>query len=324
MSSLRCDPEFLKELKVEVASIHSKRPADNDYPARRKVWELVQVRRNALIPETPGVDVTTHHISVSGGCDIKVYRVCPTALSAPSSFGQPAVLFAHGGGIVLGSADYSVKRLSILANRCNVQIFSVDYRLAPEWPHPAPAEDCFAALTWLRKHATSFGLDLGRIAVMGESAGAGLMAAAALMARDRGLQPPLAKQILSSPMLDDRTTQGNPTLESFAVWKYHNNRDAWAALLGGTDKVGSPDTDPYAAPARVESVAGLPSTFVEVGGLDIFRDEAVAYARRIADENIDCELHMYSGVGHSFEYIAPMARVSIRATENVCAAIASI
>jgi acetyl esterase/lipase len=324
MSSLRCDAEFLEQLKVEIASLPSESPPDDDFPARRKMWELVQIRRNALIPETPNVNVTPHLISVTGGCKINVYRVCPNSLLSKSPSGRPAVLFAHGGGMILGTADYSVKRLAIMASKCNIQIFSVDYRLAPEWPHPAPAEDCFIALKWLINNAVQFDIDPSRIAVMGESAGGGLMAAAALMARDHGLQPPLARQILSSPMIDDRTIMGNPELEKFAVWKYDNNLDAWGAVLGGRDRVGAEDTDPYAAAARAKSVAGLPPTYVEVGGLDIFRDEAVQYARRIMDANIDCELHLYPGVGHSFEYIAPYASVSVRAVENVYAALRNI
>ncbi|CAK7200668.1 hypothetical protein SEUCBS139899_003366 [Sporothrix eucalyptigena] len=324
MQSLRCDPEYLEQLKVEIASLPSEHPPEDDYPARRKMWEQVQVRRNALIPETPNTIVTPYQIPVTGGCKINVYRICPGALLAKSPTGKPAVVFAHGGGMVLGTADYSVKRLAIVAAKCDIEIFSVEYRLAPEWPHPTPAEDCFAALKWVMDNAERFGIDKSRIAVMGESAGGGLMAGVAIMARDRGLHPAIAKQILSSPMIDDRTIKGNPELEKFAVWKYHNNLDAWGALLGGRDKVGAEDTSPYAAAARVKSVAGLPPTYVEIGGLDIFRDEAVQYARRIMDENIDCELHLYPGVGHSFEYIAPYASVSVRATENVYAALRSI
>lgn len=324
MSSLRFDSEYMEEFHVEIASLPSECPPENDFPARRKRWELVQIRRNALLPETANIETTTHQISVTDGCKINVYRVRPVSLIPKSPSGRPVILFAHGGGMILGTADYSVKRLAILASKSRIQIFSVEYRLAPEWPHPTPSEDCFAALKWLTDNALQLDIDLSRISVMGESAGGGLMAAVAIKARDIGLQPPLAKQVLLSPMIDDRTIKGNYELEKFACWKYDDNLDAWGALLGGRDRVGSEDTDPYAAPARVRSVAGLPSTYIEVGCLDIFRDEAIEYARRILAENIDCELHLYPGVGHSFEYIAPMASVSAREMENVCAAVASL
>lgn len=324
MSSLKFNPEFVEALKLEIASLPSQAPADGDIPGLRRMFQQVQARRNELLPETSDTDVTIHHVPVEGGSKIRLYHVCPNSLLAKSPSGKPAILFAHGGGMILGSADYSVKRLALMASKCNIQIFSVDYRIAPEWPHPTPVEDCFAALKWISDNAAQFDIDPARIGIMGESAGAGLMAGVGIIARDRGLQPPLAKQILSAPMLDDRTIKGNPELEKFAVWKYKHNFNAWAAVLGGADKVGSDDTDPYAAPARVKSVAGLPSTFIDIGALDIFRDEAVEYARRIFHENIDCELHVYPGVAHSFEFIAPMAPVSIRAVEHLYAAMRDI
>lgn len=323
MSRLKYDPEFLPKLMQEQAALSTLTWDLNELDKCRTAWEKVQELRNSHIREATDVEVTVHQICVADGDRIRVYRVCPSSLLPGSSQTVPSILHAHAGGMILGSAALGLKRLKVQASECNVQIFSVDYRLAPESPHPGPAEDCYAALEWLASKAKEFNIDTARIGVMGESAGGGLAASVALMARDRGFDPPLAKQILIYPMIDDRTISRNPELDRFVIWDCESNRRAWSALLGGMDKVGAYDTDPYAAPARAHSVAGLPSTYIEVGNLDIFCDQAVEYAHRIIKENIDCELHVYAGVTHSFETIAPRLPVNVRATHNLNAAMTS-
>lgn len=184
-----------------------------------------------------------------------------------------------------------------------IQQFAVDYPLAPEHPAPAAVNDCFAALEWLSRHAVEMHIDPARIIVMGDSAGGGLAAGTALMARDKGLTPPIAKQVLIYPMLDDRTAYPDdwPT-KTFLTWKAEDNVLAWDAYLGA-DKRGRGDADvsPYAAPGRVKSVEGLPSTYIEVGGLDLFRDEDMRFALRLAEANVEVEFHLYPGVPHGFE-----------------------
>ncbi|KAI5460624.1 arylesterase/monooxygenase [Mariannaea sp. PMI_226] len=325
MAALQYDSEFEDGLGLELASLPANSPSESDFKARRKLWEQVQDRRNSLLPETEGVQVTVHHIStLNDGGTISVYRVCPAVLLSEGTPPTSAILHAHSGGMIVGSVPFGLKRLRLQAAECQLQIFSVDYRLAPESPHPGPVNDCYAALEWLATKTQEFNIDPHRVAVMGESAGGCLAAALALMARDYGFQPPLAKQILIYPMLDDRTVKPDPVLEPFANWKYDNNFNAWAAVLGGPDKVAAHHTDPYAAPARAKSLAGLPSTYVEVGGLDIFRDEAIEYAYRIMKENINCELHVYAGVAHSFESIAPASDITKRALRNQYAAMKGI
>jgi acetyl esterase/lipase len=191
-----------------------------------------------------------------------------------------------------------------------VPMLVVDYRIAPEHPHPTPVEDCYAALVWLADHASTLGIDPARLAVMGDSAGGGLAAGVCLLARDRG-GPAIAQQLLIYPMLDDRTVTPDPQLLPFLTWTYDDNVTGWGALLG--ESAGTDVVSPYAAPARATDVSGLPDTYIDVGDLDIFRDEDITYARRLSDAGVPTELHLHSGCPHSFEALARAADVSRRA-----------
>jgi acetyl esterase/lipase len=191
-----------------------------------------------------------------------------------------------------------------------VPMLAVDYRLAPEHAHPIPVEDCYAGLEWLAEHSGELAIDQARIAVMGDSAGGGLAAGVALLARDRG-GPALAHQILIFAMLDDNNTTPDPEIAPFAVWSYDDNITAWGALLG--DAIGGPDVPIYAAPARAADLSGLPPCYLEVGQLDIFRDEDLAYAQRLSRAGVTVEFHLRPGVPHEFETIAFAADVARRA-----------
>jgi acetyl esterase/lipase len=187
----------------------------------------------------------------------------------------------------------------------------LDYRVAPEHPHPTPVEDCYAALCWLAEQAPALGVNPARIAVMGDSAGGGLAAGVALLARDRG-GPAIAQQILIYPMLDDRTTTPDPQLPaSYLTWNYDDNLTGWSAVLG--ESAGTDAVSPYAAPARAGDLTGLPAAFIDVGDRDIFRDEDITYARRLADAGVPTELHVHPGCPHSFEGLVRAAAVSQRA-----------
>ena len=189
-----------------------------------------------------------------------------------------AALYLHGGRDGVRQRRHLPRRSCAATwSAAGVPMLAVDYRLAPEHPHPTPVEDCFAGLEWLHANAAELGVDPARIAVMGDSAGGGLAAGVALLARDRGV--PLAKQILVFPMLDDRTTVPDPELVDFAGWTYEQNEMGWRALLG--DAIGGADVSPYAAPARAADLAGLAPAYLDVGELDIFRDEDVEYCRRL-------------------------------------------
>ncbi len=178
-----------------------------------------------------------------------------------------------------------------------VTIVSVDYRLAPEHPHPTPSEDCYAGLLWTVEHAEELGIDPRRLLVAGVSAGGGLAASLALMSRDRG-GPALLGQLLICPMLDDRDdTESTRQFES-GPWNRSNNRVAWSALLGH-DGAG-PNTSAYAAPARAADLSGLPPTYLEVGSAEVFRDENVEYASRLWAAGVATELHVWAGGFHCF------------------------
>lgn len=194
-----------------------------------------------------------------------------------------------------------------------VPMLVVDYRVAPEHPHPTPVEDCYAALRWLATNAASLGVDPARLAVMGDSAGGGLAAAVCLLARDRG-GPAVAQQILIYPMLDDRAATPDCSLLPYLTWTYDDNVTGWGALLGAD--AGSESVSPYAAPARATDLSGLPDTYLDVGDLDIFRSEDISYATRLADAGVPTELHVYPGCPHAFEALAPSAGVSKRALSD--------
>ncbi len=220
----------------------------------------------------------------------------------------PTLYFAHGGGMVAGTNRDGLAEVLDLAEQLTAAVVSVEYRLAPETPHPGPVEDCYAGLVWMAKHAAELGLDPDRLVLVGGSAGGGIAAALALLARDRG-GPALAGQLLMCPMLDDRNdTPSAHQMAELPMWNRQANEVGWTALLG--DARGGPDVSPYAAPARAADVSGLPPTFIDVGSADTFRDEDVTFASRIWQAGGIAELHVWPGGYHGFDPIAPNAAIS--------------
>jgi acetyl esterase/lipase len=231
----------------------------------------------------------------------------------PRDASLPCIFHIHGGGYVAGNTaalEPIHRSLSVKANCC---VVSVDYRLAPETRFPGAIEDCYAALSWLFKQAGELGVDTARIGVMGESAGGGLAAALALLARDR-CEHTLAFQHLIYPMLDDRTCVAkdpHPFAGEF-LWNAHNNAFGWSALLGAAP--GSANVSPYAAAARADDLSGLPPTFISTGALDLFLEEDMEYARRLMRQGVPVELHVYPGAYHAFDFLtnAPVAAAARR------------
>jgi acetyl esterase len=218
---------------------------------------------------------------------------------------RPAILHIHGGGMVIGSAHGFRRGAAAMAIAGDAVVVSVDYRLAPETPFPGPQEDCYAALLWLFANADALGVDPARIAVAGESAGAGLAAAVALMARDRGA-PMLCGQILTYPMLDHRTGGPdcqwcNPLTGEF-VWTRAHNRFGWDALQG--DYALDDERIGWFSPARATDLSGLPPAWIGVGGLDLFVDENFDYAHRLIASGVSTEFHCYAGAPHGFNILA--------------------
>ncbi|WP_010183419.1 alpha/beta hydrolase [Sphingomonas sp. PAMC 26605] len=226
----------------------------------------------------------------------------------------PCLFHIHGGGYVMGDAASLEFAHRPMAEALGCVIVSVDYRLAPETVFPGAIEDCYAGLAWTFAQATELRVDPARIGVIGESAGGGLAAALALLARDRGTYR-LAFQHLTYPMLDDRTCtrdDPNPATGQF-IWTPHNNRFGWRALLGRDP--GADDVSPYAAAARATDLAGLPPTYIATGALDLFVDEDLDYARRLIRAGVPTELHVYPGGFHGFD-IDPNAAVAAQARRD--------
>jgi len=231
------------------------------------------------------------------GYDVPIFIHKPQAAATGKRAG---LLFIHGGGYIFGDAFMSGPSCRAQADAADLVIVAVDYRLAPENPHPIPVEDCYAALQWLFDNADALGVDRDRIGIAGESAGGGLSAGLALLARDRG-KLKLAYQQLIYPMIDDRTcvrTDIPAHLGQF-VWTRDSNVYGWKSLLGQTP--GGAGVSPYAAAARAEDLSGLPPAFIYVGALDLFLDENLDYARRLLAAGVPTELHVYNGAYHGFE-----------------------
>lgn len=228
----------------------------------------------------------------------------------------PAIYEIHGGGYVLGTRFFGIEALIASAIERGTIGVSVEYRLAPEHPHPAAAEDCYAGLVWLAENAEELGVDPDRIVVSGFSAGGGLAAAVALMARDRQ-GPPIAGVYMGAPMIDDRNnTVSSYQYDGLGAWDRNNNDTGWNAALGeirGTDAV-----HPYQAPARATDLANLPHTYIDVGAAEVFRDEAIDYASRIWADGGSCELHVWSGGYHGFAstMTAKVSQAALAAKEN--------
>ncbi|KPI02072.1 hypothetical protein OK074_5423 [Actinobacteria bacterium OK074] len=239
-----------------------------------------------------------------GAPDISLLICRPTTSAGP----RPVVYHLHGGGMILGNNRGGMDVALEWARELRAVVVSVEYRLAPEHPHPAPVEDAYAGLLWTAEHAREIGGDPERIVVAGPSAGGGLTAALTLLLRDRkGPRP--AGQVLMCPMLDDRNdTPSALQMTGLGVWDRATNETGWAALLG--DRRGGPDVPEYAAPARATDLSGLPPTFVDVGSAETFRDEAVAYASRIWQAGGTAELHVWPGGFHGYDVLAPRATVS--------------
>jgi acetyl esterase/lipase len=283
-------------------------PAVGDVMSRRVTMEAGQAFMESRRVMPSDVKMTDFEAAGSDGA-VVAFRWYTKDGACPGS----AVVYLHGGGMMLSNVGLYDGAVARYVAASGVPMLSVDYRYAPEFPGLVPVEDSYVALRWLSDHCAELGVEPGRIAVMGDSAGGGIAAGLALLARDRG-GPKLAQQILIYPMLDDRTTVPDPELVPFAGWTYEDNLTGWGALLG--ESVGGPDVSPYVAPARMLQAADLPPTYVEVGELDIFRNEDIEFARRTALAGVSTELHVRAGVPHGWDVVAPEADVTTRAMSD--------
>ncbi|WP_234322918.1 alpha/beta hydrolase [Streptomyces sp. NRRL S-350] len=221
----------------------------------------------------------------------------------------PLLYYVHGGGMVTGNAWSVLPRLlRAWALPLGLAVVSVEYRLAPRTRFPGAVEDCYAGLAWATGHAGVLGVDARRVVVGGKSAGGGLAAALALLARDRGAPAPVG-QLLLSPMLDDRgDTFSSHQMAGHDTWDRTSGATAWQAVLGS--RYGAADLSPYAAPARATDLSRLPAAYVDVGSAETLRDEAVAYADAIWQAGGEAELHVWPGACHGFDTLAPDAALT--------------
>lgn len=247
-------------------------------------------------------------VDLGDGVTARVHR--PAAADARTR--RPAILHLHGGGLIIGSAVQGDALCRHLADELGVVAASVDYRMPPEHPYPTPLEDCYRALRWL---AAQPDVDASRIAVIGESAGGGLAASLALLARDRG-EIALAGQVIAYPMLDDRTDESaaaHPRM--LRLWNGPSNRLGWSMYLGAG--AAGPAATPLdaatlelAVPARRADLSGLPPTWIGVGTLDLFHDEDLEFARRLTEAGMPVQLHVVPGAYHGFDKAESKAAVS--------------
>lgn len=230
---------------------------------------------------------------------------------------SPGIYHLHGGGMVMGDRFVGIRSVIPWIIRFDVVVVSLEYRLAPEFPDPYPVQDCYAGLVWVADHARELGIDPERLIIEGGSAGGGLAAGTALLARDRG-GPRLAGQVLGCPMLDDRDlTVSSAQVDGIGVWDRTSNRTGWTALLG--DRCGGRDVSIYAAPARATDLSGLPPAFLDCGSVEVFRDEIVMYASSLWRDGVQAELHVWPGGFHGFGELAPhvpLAKASRTAREE--------
>jgi acetyl esterase/lipase len=265
-----------------------------------RTLKLIRALSTVIQRGTNG-DVET--LTLSSGVGVRLHR--PVGVEQPG----PAMLWIHGGGYVIGTAQQDDALCHRFARELGITVAAVDYRLAPEHPYPAGLEDCYSALTWL---TTLPAVDPARVAIGGASAGGGMAAALAQLAHDRGEITPVL-QLLTYPMLDDRSGAG-PEDPNFRLWGRKSNRFGWSAYLGNADPQ-------VAVPARRDDLSGLPPAWIGVGTNDLFHDEDVAYAERLRAAGVPCELEVVQGAFHGFDQITPKVAVSQGFFASQCASL---
>ncbi|MAG30984.1 MAG: esterase [Deltaproteobacteria bacterium] len=304
MAERSFDKDFLPYL--------SEIPTIQDFSSPEKIQAIREMRTEMMAAPADRDDVTMEDRTIPGlegapDIPIRIYR--PIAASDGT---RPGLLEIHGGGFMLGNIEMMDAWCQMIAAQVDAVVVSVGYRLAPEDPFPAGLEDCYAALSWTAEQADELDLDPERLAIAGQSAGGGLAAGLALMARDRG-GPAICFQLLEIPELDDRLD--TPSMLAFTdtpFWNRPNAQWSWKHYLG-PDHSGEPS--PYAAPARAIDVAGLPPAYVSTMEFDPLRDEGIRYAMKMLEAGISVELHNYAGTFHGSAFVP--AEPTRRNTEEI-------
>lgn len=303
----------------ELAEVVALLPTVIDWGPPESMAEMRASQASFSAPAEPRPDVVREDRMVPGHDGDPDVRVRIHRPVDPPATPMPALVEIHGGGFIVGNIEMMDGFCDAVAGDFPAVVVNVDYRLAPEHPYPAAVHDCLAALTWLAAHAGELGVDPDRIAISGQSAGGGLAAGTALLARDRG-GPALCFQLLDIPELDDRLD--TPSMRQFVdtpLWNRPNAERSWAWYLGDLAP-GSADVPYYAAPARCTDLAGLPPTFVAVMEFDPLRDEGLTYAMGLLAAGVSTEIHAYPGTFHGSGLIAT-AGVSKRHARDMLGAL---
>jgi acetyl esterase len=302
------DPELLATIDMLPAQSSEVIPLAE---SRRQILELFASVSSTI--DVSGVQLSEEHApSPDGTVPLRIFT--PDVRKT-----RGAVYDIHGGGFTVGSAAMNDAANITMARELGAVVVSVNYRLAPEHPFPAPMDDCYTGLVWTAENADRLGIDAGAIAIHGISAGGGLCAALALLARDRG-GPAIAFQYLGVPELDDRlSTQSMQSFTDTPLWNLPSAEKSWDGYLGagvrGTDGV-----SPYAAPARATDLAGLPPAYISAMQFDPLRDEDIAYAQALLAAGVTVELHLFPGTFHG-SMLAAHAAVSKREAAEALAVL---
>jgi acetyl esterase/lipase len=318
MTDVKTRPPFDPELQAVLAVLGDQLPSS-------LTPEMIPLMRQGTV--TPpieevleGHDVTHREITIPG------YEAAEIVVSvfarADHTTAGPGIFHTHGGGMIIGDRFTGIGVMVDWVERFDAVCVSVEYRLAPEFPDPYPVEDCYAGLVWTAEHAAELGIDPDRILIAGGSAGGGLAAGTALLARDRS-GPALIGQALIYPMIDDRNeTVSSHQIDGEGVWDRTSNFTGWDALLG--DRRGTDDVSIYAAPSRATDLSGLPPAIIDVGTAEVFRDEDVAYASQIWADGGIAELHVWPGGFHGFDLMAPHSAIAQAMTATRTAWVARL
>ena len=278
------------------------------HPQAKVICDLAQATRVEIPPEKR-VEMTRNgwglFLQMAGGEPEPVFAIeerdadgVPVRVYRPSpDRGLPAFVVFHGGGWVIGSVEEFDVIARQLANVSNAIVVSVDYRLAPEHPYPAPLDDCWRALQWSAAHAAEFGGDATRLAVGGDSAGGNLAAVCAQRARDQG-GPALTLQVLVYPACDCNFDTGS-YLANAEGYLLEREEMQWffdCYTAGGRHDA----ADPSISPLRAADLHGLPPALVITAEYDPLCDEGESYAARLRDAGVRVELRRYDGLIHGF------------------------
>ncbi|KAL1899629.1 hypothetical protein Cpir12675_001402 [Ceratocystis pirilliformis] len=301
MSILRYEPEFQEAFGSLITTRNSNFTTIDEL--KPFVHRNVEAFLLSYESPTAGIETVTIPVTSFDGASINVYQTVPSRTHNETS-PQSAVLYIHSGGHCAGSGKSATHLTTRYARATGISFFSVEYRLAPDYPAPYGVEDVLAAFMHVAEHAHDFNINPHKIIVMGHSSGGGLAAGLCLLARDRKLAFRPARQFLLEPMLDDRTVIApNDSMSKLFTWTPTMNKIAWEAVLGA-DKAGKEDADVsiYVSPARASDLSDLPPAYIDIGALDLFIGETLTYAQCLFRAGIEVEMHVWPALPHMHDF----------------------